>query len=74
MPPYTGSYFILLRHAGDTGDHGGDGSVKNIYVVEEPALSRSGDLDPIVTLHYRYQYCLIFVYLESLNISYKLSK
>eukprot|EP00105_Crassostrea_gigas_P031485 XP_011454195.1 PREDICTED: uncharacterized protein LOC105347025 [Crassostrea gigas] len=39
-------------YIGDTGDHSGDGSVKIIYVVEEPALLRSGDLDPVVTLHY----------------------
>lgn len=42
----------MIKLSGDTGDHSGDGSVKIIYVVEEPALLRSGDLDPVVTLHY----------------------
>ncbi|XP_061177716.1 uncharacterized protein LOC133186497 [Saccostrea echinata] len=41
-------------YIGDTGDHSGDGSVKNIYLVEEPLLLKDGSLNPIATLHYEW--------------------
>ncbi|XP_048728493.2 uncharacterized protein LOC125646303 [Ostrea edulis] len=41
-------------YIGDTGDHSGDGSVKNIYVVNEPVLLKDGSLNPIITLHYEW--------------------
>ncbi|KAK3087022.1 hypothetical protein FSP39_000454 [Pinctada imbricata] len=39
-------------YIGDTGDHGGDGSKRNIYVVKEPSVIQNAHLTPITVLHF----------------------